>query len=264
MPRRLPLVVLVLVVLAQLISVPAATAITGGGPDYSHPYVAAIIRPSIGHPTCTGVWTDIGQQRRVLVTDAHCVSAVRGARLRVYFGRSWSSGATTMWGSSYRHPPTNLGWPSYYLEDYVSWSTGFAGVLNSLISEGVFVEFPRLKVVLLESGVTWLPAWMWRANKTWRGVRAEVPWVKRSPAEVIRENVRLTVQPIDAPRDSNVFDRIIEMIDSDNMLLFASDYPHWQFEGDAVLPPGLPPTLVQRIRVDNPLETYPRLKETLA
>ena len=34
-------------------------------------------------------------------------------------------------GSSYRHPPTNLGWPSYYLEDYVSWSTGFAGVLNS-------------------------------------------------------------------------------------------------------------------------------------
>ena len=28
-------------------------------------------------------------------------------------------------GSSYRHPPTNLGWPSYYLEDYVSWSTGF-------------------------------------------------------------------------------------------------------------------------------------------
>ena len=60
-------------------------------------------------------------------------------------------------GSSYRHPPTNLGWPSYYLEDYVSWSTGFAGVLNSLISEGVFVEFPRLKVVLMESGVTWLP-----------------------------------------------------------------------------------------------------------
>ena len=36
-------------------------------------------------------------------------------------------------GSSYRHPPTNLGWPSYYLEDYVSWSTGFAGSPNSLI-----------------------------------------------------------------------------------------------------------------------------------
>ena len=85
---------------------------------------------------------------------------------------------------SYRHPPTNLGWPSYYLEDYVSWSTGFAGVLNSLITEGVFVEFPRLKVVLMESGVTWLPGWMWRADKTWRGVRAEVPWLEKSPVDL--------------------------------------------------------------------------------
>jgi len=166
-------------------------------------------------------------------------------------------------GSSYRHPPTNLGWPSYYLEDYVSWSTGFAGVLNSLISEGVFVEFPRLKVVLMESGVTWLPGWMWRADKTWRGVRAEVPWVKRSPAETIRENIRLTVQPFDAPRDNDVVERLIEQIDSDRMLLFASDYPHWQFNGDAVLPPGLSADLLRRIRVDNPLETYPRLKETV-
>ncbi len=87
--------------------------------------------------------------------------------------------------------------------------------------------------------------------------------MKRSPAETIRENVRLTVQPIDAPRDTNVVERIIEQIDSDRMLLFASDYPHWQFEGDAVLPSGLSPDLLQRIRVDNPLETYPRLKETV-
>jgi predicted TIM-barrel fold metal-dependent hydrolase len=60
-----------------------------------------------------------------------------------------------------------------------------------------------------------------------------------------------------------VLDRIIEQIDSDRMLLFASDYPHWQFDGDAVLPDGLSPDLLQRIRVDNPLETYPRLKETV-
>ena len=98
-----------------------------------------------------------------------------------------------------------------------------------------------------QSGVTWLPGFLWRAVKTWRGVRAEVPWVKRSPAETIRENVRLTVQPIDAPRDTPVIERIIEQIDSDRMLLFASDYPHWQFEGDQVLPDGLSADLLQRI-----------------
>jgi len=167
-------------------------------------------------------------------------------------------------GSMYRYAPTSTGWPSHYLHDYVANSQLFEDQLLSLISNGVFNRHPNLRFVLIESGVTWLPGFIWRAIKTWRGVRAEVPWVKRSPAEIIRENVRLTVQPIDAPRDSNVFDRIIEMIDSDNMLLFASDYPHWQFDGDAVLPSGLPPALMQRIRVDNPLETYPRLKETLA
>ncbi len=162
-------------------------------------------------------------------------------------------------GSSFRHPPTNLGWPSYYLEDYVAWSTGFAGVLNSLISEGVFVEFPRLKVVLMESGVTWLPAWMWRANKTWRGIRAEVPWLEKSPADYAREHVRLTVQPFDAPPRADQLQRLLEEIGCDDMLLFASDYPHWHYDGADALPDGLPADLTRKILVDNALKTYPRL-----
>jgi predicted TIM-barrel fold metal-dependent hydrolase len=162
-------------------------------------------------------------------------------------------------GSSFRHPPTNLGWPTYYLEDYVSWSTGFAGVLNSLISEGVFVEFPRLKVVLMESGVTWLPAWMWRANKTWRGIRAEVPWLEKSPADYAREHVRLTVQPFDAPPRADQLQRLLEEIDCDDMLLFATDYPHWHYDGTDALPDGLPADLMRKILVDNALKTYPRL-----
>jgi predicted TIM-barrel fold metal-dependent hydrolase len=162
-------------------------------------------------------------------------------------------------GSSYRHPPTNLGWPSYYLEDYVSWSTGFAGVLNSLITEGVFVEFPRLKVVLMESGVTWLPGWMWRADKTWRGVRAEVPWLEKSPAAYAREHVRLTVQPFDAPPRADQLQRIIEEIGSDEMLLFSTDYPHWHFDDKDALPDGLPEHLLRKLLVDNALKTFPRL-----
>jgi predicted TIM-barrel fold metal-dependent hydrolase len=162
-------------------------------------------------------------------------------------------------GSSYRHPPTNLGWPSYYLEDYVSWSTGFAGVLNSLISEGVFVEFPRLKVVLMESGVSWLPGWMWRANKTWRGVRAEVPWLEKSPADYAREHVRLTIQPFDAPPRPDQMQRIIEEIGSDEMLLFSTDYPHWHYDETDAVPDGLPEGLMRKMLVDNALNTYSRL-----
>jgi uncharacterized protein len=162
-------------------------------------------------------------------------------------------------GSSFRHPPSALGWGSYLLEDYVSQAPGFAATLNSLVTEGVFVKFPRLKVVLIESGVSWLPAYLWRINKTWRGVRAETPWLDRLPSEIIREHVRLTIQPFDEPDEAKQIETIIEEIGSDDMLLFSTDYPHWQFEGTDAMPDGLPDALVKKILIDNPLETYPRL-----
>lgn len=167
-------------------------------------------------------------------------------------------------GSMHRYAPTSGGWPSHHLHDYVAQSQVFEDQMLSLVSNGIFNRFPALRVVLLESGVTWLPGFMWRAVKTWRGVRAEVPWVKRPPAEILRDHVRLSIQPFDAPRDAQTVQRIIDMIDDDRMLLFASDYPHWQFDGGDVLPPGLPDGLLRRICIDNPRETYPRLKETVA
>lgn len=164
-------------------------------------------------------------------------------------------------GSSLRHAPTSIGWPSYLFEDYAVQAGGFAGVLNSLIAEGVFVEFPALKIVLLESGVTWLPPWLWRIDKTWRGVRAEVPWVKRPPSDYVREHVRLSIQPFDAPPKAAMTEKLIEEIGSDAMLLFATDYPHWQFDGEDALPDGIPSALARKILIDNPLATYPRLIE---
>jgi uncharacterized protein len=165
-------------------------------------------------------------------------------------------------GSSFRHPPSALGWPSYYLEDYVSQAQGFAAALNSLVTEGVFVKFPGLKVVLIESGVTWLPASLWRLDKTWRGVRSEVPWLERLPTEVVREHVRLTLQPFDAPPIEPQVVAILEQLGSDRMLLFSTDYPHWHFDGDDALPAGLPADLARKICVDNPLETYQRLSQS--
>ncbi len=162
-------------------------------------------------------------------------------------------------GSNYRHAPTNIGWPSYYLEDYVAFSAGFEGALLSLITEGVFSKFPKLKVVLIESGVTWLPAFFWRVDKTWLGVRAETPWVSRPPSEYVREHVRMTLQPVDAPPTAEQLEIVIEQIGSDAMLLFSTDYPHYQYDGQDVMPRGLNRDLAQRIMRDNPLATYTRL-----
>jgi predicted TIM-barrel fold metal-dependent hydrolase len=75
--------------------------------------------------------------------------------------------------------------------------------------------------------------------------------------------VRLTVQPFDAPGAAEVA-RILEQIDSDDMLLFSTDYPHWQFDGTAAIPPGMPPDAVRKMCVENPYATYPRLRETVS
>ena len=164
-------------------------------------------------------------------------------------------------GSSFRYPTTAVGWTSYYAEDYVNQSQAFQTTLTSLICEGVFSKYPELKVVLIESGFTWLPSHLWHLGKFWRGLRMEVPWVDRPPIEIVRDQVRLTLQPADAPPDANKFERLIEHMQSDKLLLFSTDYPHWQFDGDEALPDGLPETMIRKILVDNPRETYPRLME---
>jgi predicted TIM-barrel fold metal-dependent hydrolase len=162
-------------------------------------------------------------------------------------------------GSTYRWPLSGVGFGSYQIEDYVHMGAQFENLIISFLAEGVFAKFPDLKLVCMESGFTFIPTLMWRANKTWRGVRAEVPWIDEPPAEIIRRHVRFTLQPVDAPQDVKIVNRILEQIDCDDMLLFSSDYPHWQFNGDDILPDGLPDHLVRKIAIDNPLAAFPRL-----
>jgi hypothetical protein len=163
-------------------------------------------------------------------------------------------------GSMFKHATSSNGWPSYHLEDTVLQSHAFQAQLLSLVSEGAFAEFPRLRVVLLEAGFTWLPQFLWRATRTWRAMRAEVPWVDRSPADIIREHVRVTIQPTDAPPTADAMGRVLAQLGSDRMLLFSTDYPHWHFDGLDALPAGIPDAMLPRLLSENALETYPRLQ----
>jgi uncharacterized protein len=167
-------------------------------------------------------------------------------------------------GSTYRFAPTSSGWPSYQVEDYVAQSTAFENAIVSFLAEGVFNEFPTLRLVCLESGFTWLPTLLWRVNKEWRGVRQEVPWIDRAPADIVRERVRFTLQPVDAPRDGALLARTFEHMGSEDLVLFSTDYPHAQFDDDEVLPEGLSDSLLRKIMVDNPLAAYPRLAHDIA
>jgi len=164
-------------------------------------------------------------------------------------------------GSSFRHAPTGSGFPSFHVEDYIVQGPGCEDAVVSFLAEGVFQKFPSLKLVMMETGFTWLPTLLWRTNKAWRGVRTEVPWIDRLPADIIRERVRFTLQPLDLPPDPKALERTLDHVGSDKLLLFSTDYPHWHFDGEDALPDGLNADMIRKILIDNPLETYPRLRD---
>ncbi len=160
-------------------------------------------------------------------------------------------------GGTPGNPITACGWPSYYIEDHTAMSQAFQAQLVSLVCEGVFEEFPALRVVLLEGGFGWLPSLMWRLNKNWKGLRREVPWVWRLPSEIIREHVRVSTQPMEEPEDPRHFAMLLEMLGSDEILMFATDYPHWDFDApDHAFPVRLPPPLERKIMSENARALY--------
>jgi len=139
------------------------------------------------------------------------------------------------YGGASGYPSTPTGWPSWHIEEYVGMAQVFQSQLINLIIEGVFAQFPTLRVVMAEGGWTWLPSLMWRLDKEWKGLRFEIPWVNTFPSDLIRKQVRFTLQPIDAPPDAQQLLQTVEQLESDELLLYSSDYPHWHDPAETLL-----------------------------
>ncbi len=160
-------------------------------------------------------------------------------------------------GGSPGLPPTASGWPTTWLEDYVDMASAFQSQLTSLISEGTFDRFPTLRMALIESGFAWLPAFLWRFDKSWRGLRREVPWTKRAPSEYVQEHVRIALQPVDGPPEPAELLRVIDQLGSEELLMFSSDYPHRHTaEGLAAVPSELPTGLAEKLLSDTARNHY--------
>jgi predicted TIM-barrel fold metal-dependent hydrolase len=99
-----------------------------------------------------------------------------------------------------------------------------------MVCEGVFEAIPKLRVVLTEGGVTWVVSLRWGLDAAWSLLRESVPNLERRPSEVIHERVWFTTQPIEEPDDPNEFVQALEQGQLADRLLFATDYPHWDFD----------------------------------
>jgi predicted TIM-barrel fold metal-dependent hydrolase len=154
-------------------------------------------------------------------------------------------------------PITGAGWPSFYIEDHVGMPQSFQPQIISMIYEGIFDRFPGLKIVLIEGGFAWLPSLMWRLDRSWQLLREEIPHLQRRPSDYVRENFWLTTQPIEEPPQPAYFLQLLEQLDMNDRFLFATDYPHWDFDApDRALPHMLPPELKRQILADNARAFY--------
>jgi uncharacterized protein len=129
------------------------------------------------------------------------------------------------WGGTSDGPPSPTGWPSWFVEEYAAEQQVYMAQLTSLIAEGAFQAVPGLRVAVGEIGFAWLPSLMWRLQKEWKGLRRDIPWVREPPADLIRRHMRFAVAPLDAgPPDALA--EIVEWLGSEDLLMFATDYPH--------------------------------------
>ena len=132
-------------------------------------------------------------------------------------------------GGPSAHSPSPSGWPSFYAEDHHDLVHSMQAQVSSMILEGVFEHFPKLRVVMIEGGFGWAPSLAWRLDAHWAKMRNETPHVKMKPSEYMRRNVWFSTQPVEEPEKPDDLRKICEWIGWDR-LLYASDYPHLDFD----------------------------------
>jgi hypothetical protein len=153
-------------------------------------------------------------------------------------------------------PITSAGWPSHYIEEMTGHAQSCQAGLASMVIEGIFERFPGLRVIMVEAGFAWAPSFAWRLDKAWKTLRAETPHLKQLPSEYLRRQVWWTSQPMEEPEPRSHLLDTMEWMGTDR-LLFATDYPHWDFDDPThVLPLPVNMELRQRFFLGNAQAVY--------
>ncbi|HWL51745.1 MAG TPA: amidohydrolase family protein [Chthoniobacteraceae bacterium] len=151
---------------------------------------------------------------------------------------------------------TPAGEATTYLESHVCLPQFYMAQAASMVLNGVFEKFPGLRVMLVEGGIAWLPHLLWRMDAEFKALRQQAPFLKRMPSQYVRDHIRLTTQPIEEPAKAEHLQQIFNMIDADHIVMYASDFPHWDFDEPTKLPRILGETTIRRILHDNAADFF--------
>ena len=106
--------------------------------------------------------------------------------------------------------------------------------MTNWVINGLPERFPKLKVMWIESGLTWAYSLMQRLDHSYMMRTSDCPSLKRRPSEYMRE-MYYSSQPMEVPQDLSILEATFKMIKADTQLMWSSDYPHWDFDLPGVI-----------------------------
>ena len=106
--------------------------------------------------------------------------------------------------------------------------------MTNWVVNGLPERFPKLKVMWIESGLTWAYSLMQRLDHSYKMRTSDCPSLKRKPSEYMRE-MYFSSQPMEMPDDPSILEATFKMINAETQLVWSSDYPHWDFDLPGVI-----------------------------
>jgi predicted TIM-barrel fold metal-dependent hydrolase len=131
--------------------------------------------------------------------------------------------------------------------------------MASIIGAGILDRYPSLRLGVLEAGHGWLPSWARRLDEHAHSVAGALPPLKHTPTEYVTSGRYF--QSIEMSEGLDITRSVIDIL-GDNILMYASDYPHsesWFPESvNHVMSWDMPEDMKRKLFWDNAVNFYRR------
>lgn len=101
--------------------------------------------------------------------------------------------------------------------------------LVHMMTTGVPVRYPDLRVAVTEAGISWVPFLMQRMDKEYLERRREVPFLTEKPSHYLKK-MYFATQPVEEPENLGDLVTLMDLYDGEDSTIFASDWPHHDFD----------------------------------
>jgi hypothetical protein len=154
-------------------------------------------------------------------------------------------------------PAVAGGNPSTYAEFRVHAGHANWNHVASLIAEGVFTRFPKLKVLLVGGGAAALPSQLWALDYWYKMSGPAFPWIERLPSDYFVDHVRVSTLSLENPRHPERLAQALGVIEGiERVLLYTSGYPDDEWETAEQIAARLPAEWHERVFRTNANEFF--------